>query len=61
MLLVEEINDNIATWIHMVIWPTLVVALSLLLLPRIKGALIAWQWALHMHGFGKPEPALATP
>ena len=42
MLLVEEINDNIATWIHMVIWPTLVVALSLLLLPRIKGALIAW-------------------
>lgn len=28
------------------------VALSLYLLPRIKGALIALQWANRMHGFG---------
>lgn len=28
------------------------VALSLYLLPRIKGALIALQWAKRMHGFG---------
>ena len=33
------------------------VALSLYLLPRIKGALIALQWAKRMHGFAAPPPA----
>ena len=28
------------------------VVLSLLLLPRIKGGLIGFQWARRMHGFG---------
>jgi uncharacterized protein (DUF983 family) len=28
------------------------VALSLFLLPRLKGALVAMQWAKRMHGFG---------
>jgi len=28
------------------------VALSLYLLPRLKGAVVAFQWARHMHGFG---------
>lgn len=27
------------------------VALTLYLLPRIKGAIVAFQWARHMHGF----------
>jgi uncharacterized protein (DUF983 family) len=30
------------------------VALSLFLLPRLKGALVAIQWAKRMHGFGSP-------
>jgi uncharacterized protein (DUF983 family) len=29
-----------------------VVALSLYLLPRIKGAMVALQWSRRMHGFG---------
>lgn len=29
------------------------VALSLYLLPRFKGAMVALQWAKRMHGFGK--------
>lgn len=29
------------------------VGLSLYLLPRLKGAIVAFQWARHMHGFGK--------
>lgn len=29
------------------------VALSLFLLPRLKGAVVAIQWAKEMHGFGK--------
>jgi len=27
--------------------------LSLFLLPRLKGAVVAMQWAKEMHGFGK--------
>ena len=29
------------------------VALSLYLLPRLKGAMIGYQWARRLHGFGK--------
>lgn len=29
------------------------VALSLYLLPRLKGAMVAFQWAKRMHGFGR--------
>ncbi|SHJ71752.1 Uncharacterized conserved protein, DUF983 family [Shimia gijangensis] len=32
------------------------VALSLYLLPRFKGAVVAFQWARHMHGFGASKP-----
>lgn len=43
------------TWVQLAIWlPTLVV-LSLWLLPRVKGGLIGYQWALRMHGFGDPS------
>ena len=31
------------------------VALSLYLLPRLKGAMIGMQWAKRMHGFGQPN------
>ena len=37
------------------------VGLSLFLLPRLKGALVAFQWARGMHGFGADEPARAAP
>ena len=30
----------------------MLILLSLWLLPRVKGALIGYQWALKMHGFG---------
>ena len=29
-------------------------ALSLYLLPRLKGAIVGYQWARQLHGFGKP-------
>ena len=32
-------------------------ASSLYLLPRMKGIVIAYQWARRMHGFGKDTPA----
>jgi len=44
------------TVLHWLIWLPLSVILTLLLLPRIKGALVALQWAFRMHGFGGPRP-----
>jgi len=35
------------------VFVTLTVALALYLLPRIKGMLVALQWAKRMHGFGQ--------
>ena len=38
-------------WIHMSLWLTLTVILSLGFLRPVKGALVGLQWALYMHGF----------
>ena len=51
MVLVLGTWDDVPIWINLTLWPGLVLALSLTLLPRIKGALVALQWALRMHGF----------
>lgn len=37
------------------------VALALYLLPRLKGGLVALQWAKRMHGFGAGEPDHSAP
>ena len=42
-------------WLHLSIWIPLCIVMSLTLLPRVKGALIALQWANRMHGFGDAE------
>lgn len=47
MLMVEQYWTP-ALWVLVLIWPPLTLVLSLLLLPRIKGAVIALQWALNM-------------
>jgi uncharacterized protein (DUF983 family) len=38
-------------WLHMTLWPSLVVIASLSLIQPVKGALIALQWSRRMHGF----------
>jgi uncharacterized protein (DUF983 family) len=48
-------------WLQMIAWPILAVALCLLLLPCIKGTLVALQWALRMHGFDAAARANGTP
>lgn len=50
-LLIVEVMWRPAIWIHMSIWLPLTVLLSLALMRPIKGALVALQWALYMHGF----------
>lgn len=39
-------------WTMMALFTTGVLALSLYLLPRMKGAMVALQWSRRMHGFG---------
>ena len=51
MLWVETINDALPLWLHFLVWPTLALAGCLWLLPVFKGGLIAYQWAMRMHGF----------
>jgi uncharacterized protein (DUF983 family) len=40
-------------WVMALGFSTVFVALSLYLLPRIKGAFVGLQWAKRMHGFGR--------
>ena len=51
MFAVDEAWPDLPLGLHFAIWPALVVLMSLWLLPIVKGALVAYQWALRMHGF----------
>ncbi|MBV9568098.1 MAG: DUF983 domain-containing protein [Hyphomicrobiales bacterium] len=55
-MLAFETFGALPMWVQMIIWPTLTLILALLLLQPVKGAIIALQWALRMHGFGAPHP-----
>lgn len=44
-------------WTMVTIFSIGTVGLSLFLLPRLKGAFVALQWAKRMHGFGAGDPA----
>ncbi len=39
-------------WLQLALWLPLTLALSLGLLPFVKGAVVGLQWSLRMHGFG---------
>ncbi len=51
----EDIWPDSPVLVDAFVWAALAVALSLCILPRVKGALIGYQWAVRMHGFGDPE------
>jgi uncharacterized protein (DUF983 family) len=57
VLAAEEVWPRSPLWLGAIIWVWLTFVLSLMLLPRVKGALVGYQWALRMHGFGHPENA----
>jgi uncharacterized protein (DUF983 family) len=42
--------------VHFIVWPVLTTALTLWLLPRVKGSTVGLQWALRMHGFAEENP-----
>ncbi len=53
----EFVGPDLPFWVPALLWSALALASSLLLLPRIKGALVGLQWANRMHGFGGPDKA----
>lgn len=50
--LAVEVIFQPSLWIHVVLWLPITVLIAYLLLPPVKGLIIAVQWANHMHGFG---------
>lgn len=55
-----EVTSNWGMWQHLAVWAPLTIAMSLVLLQPIKGAVVGLQWALYMHGFGGGEEKLDT-
>ena len=51
LILHVEMAYEPAYWIHAVLWLPLTLALALLLIQPVKGAVIALQWHAGMHGF----------
>lgn len=51
-MLAAETHGEWPLWLHIGLWPTLTIVLSLAMIRPIKGGIVALQWALRMHGFG---------
>lgn len=51
LMLMVEMAYRPPLWLHAALWLPLTLILALLLLPPVKGTIVALQWALHMHGF----------
>ncbi|MFC7400213.1 DUF983 domain-containing protein [Chelatococcus sp. GCM10030263] len=51
-ILVAEAISELPLWMHMVVWPLMTLVLCLLIMQPVKGAVVAHQWAMRMHGFG---------
>ena len=52
VLMSDNIAPQMSLLLDALLWLAVTVAVSLLLLPRMKGAVVGQQWALFMHGFG---------
>ncbi|MBM3529395.1 MAG: DUF983 domain-containing protein [Alphaproteobacteria bacterium] len=51
LVLIAETNFAPSYFFHMTVWPALTLGLGLAFLQPVKGAIVALQWALGMHGF----------
>ena len=51
LVLAVEMAYRPPLWVHAALWLPLTLILTLLVLPVVKGALVALQWALLMHGY----------
>ncbi|WP_246209469.1 DUF983 domain-containing protein [Pikeienuella piscinae] len=55
MIIAYQLNV-LPDWSHAVIWPVVALTLVIVLLPRVKGGIVAFQWANRMHGFETALP-----
>lgn len=46
-----ETNYSPAVWLQLTVYLSFTLVASLLLLQPVKGAVVGFQWAMHMHGF----------
>ncbi|MDE0942749.1 MAG: DUF983 domain-containing protein [Alphaproteobacteria bacterium] len=53
LVLILERTVMPSLWLQFFLWLPLTLILCLIILPRVKGALIGLQWAHRMHGFGE--------
>jgi uncharacterized protein (DUF983 family) len=64
ILLAVETEYAPPMWLSMTMWPAIALVATLALLQPIKGAVVAMQWFIGMHGFeqskGRRMPAPAS-
>jgi uncharacterized protein (DUF983 family) len=53
VLFSDEAFPHMSLMTAALFWLTVTIVASLLILPRMKGAVVGQQWALCMHGFGR--------
>lgn len=51
LVLTVEMTWHPPLWLQMIVWGPLTIVAALAFLQPIKGAVVAQQWALYMHGF----------
>lgn len=57
IMLAVAMRTELSNMTHLMIWLPVTLAMTLALLQPVKGATIALQWALYMHGFdGSTDP-----
>jgi hypothetical protein len=52
----EMSGAHVAPWIYLAWTVPAAIVLPILMLPSAKGAVVGFQWAKGMHGFGAPSP-----
>jgi len=64
MLAAHERELNLSVWTEAIAYPLIGLVAAVWMLPKVKGALIGYQWALRMHGFetaGQDAPETTAP
>jgi uncharacterized protein (DUF983 family) len=59
-IVLAEQHASWPMWLHMAIWPVVTIVLAMALMQPIKGAVVGYQWARRMHGFGGDDDGLLT-
>lgn len=59
-IVLAEQHANWEMWVHLLVWPALTVVLAMALMQPVKGAVVGYQWARRMHGFGGDDDGLLT-